>query len=578
MNRELKRKRHLRPKRLIVESLEPRLVLSAAGFAWGDLDDGSDFELRERHDRESLRAAFIGERFDDDFHRDRYNRRGNFGPHRLLRDRGSHDGGWRDRYDDAHYDDAHYDEDRFEDRSFDESLFGASFFEDSFFHDRDDRFEGGSDGFDEDLFESPLPIVFTRPASTATETSRVLPPLGSGLGASLLDEPTLPRPVIAVLIIRPTVLTSFEIATASTLDSLATSSTIPIRRTSAPGHGQSEDAGTTRAERPPVFLTAAATPSSLAMATPGNVAFASVDDSSPRSANEIKPDHTLTFVSLSAAQTFEFQTPGDVRDGASTGEVVLASRGQVTQVNTVPEPQVQEDGSLISWSEGEGGLVEIDLEVRDDPKTRRAATSETDPPVTTEQTSTRDPRDAVWLDFAECEFNLKSADDAADEVAELPSSNDQTTEDDTIALDEGGMIVLRAPAEEFAAAEEPEPAATSICEVVEIQIEPGIGVFQVVEVATLSKDAAEDGPDAVAATSKDGPAAESPGPSSERSAEVSEPSEPLSLRPEAATLSIFLAIAGLFTHRLRDKEEDDRESDMKSKRNRAQSPTPTSFQ
>ena len=91
MNRKFKRKPYRRRKRPIVESLEPRLVLSAAGFACEELADRPDFELQQRNDE--ARAALVGQRFEDDAPRDRdhQQRRGHFG-FRPPRDRGIHRG------------------------------------------------------------------------------------------------------------------------------------------------------------------------------------------------------------------------------------------------------------------------------------------------------------------------------------------------------------------------------------------------------------------------------------------------------------------------------------------------------
>ena len=139
----------------------------------------------------------------------------------------------------------------------------------------------------------------------------------------------------------------------------------------------------------------------------------------------------------------------------------------------------------------EGGLIDIDAEATDSTRERFEFEEDAEEMTGSKRLSTRTPKDAFWFDFGDPRLDLICDSLAVEELAEEQALDDaDDTEGEAWLVDDGGMIVLTSSqfidqADEVAFLETGESSITAgrASAEIEIPLDAGIGVFQAIEVS-----------------------------------------------------------------------------------------------
>ncbi len=467
--KQLNRKHNKRSAiKLLVESLEPRHVLSAVGFGFNDGLDRFDVEDRERNSRGEFRSEQFGENRDSRGN-ERFNRRDDRFElaNRFSHDRHPERGDDLDRHGHSHHDIDNHRSDRPD-------------FEDRFEEPSDDFGEGeGSygfyDDFDADEFNSrneppsffepiaPLrPVVLVTLAPTTSPSTNFLAPLGQAATTAIQSPPGTIAQFFA--------------------DSSNSAPTLPITVPTSPSTPNQTITPTLSADQ----------------------SFTSFESTSDQTDNSLAPitDASPAVADSPSAYFVSLTTSADDQllglDGAIDASLSSAFSSSITSIATEAMNKTFMN-QVISFSDeslwtslSEGGFIELDNDASERANTAFDFSVDGEDKVTERNGNENAQHNAFWFDFDDSRFDLlmdtTQLDELAAEIDSAAEANDSAG--DAWLLDEGGMIVLTtqpgdAEVSQFTQEQgRIEPTTNQGSDEVNVQMHADIGIFQAIEVAS----------------------------------------------------------------------------------------------
>jgi len=533
------------PVSLIVEALEPRLVLSAAGFGFDGLHERPEFHARERGEFDSHRSVLA------DSHRD------------IRVSEGYDYGG--DRYETSP-----------------RPVFG--FNQDQ----REKRLDGGQadvrpadDFFAGNRREPRLEDRANRPSTylgrpEGESTNSPFEPVGNSFGSEPFQEVLSPSFTVVLITLPPSGSSSLR----GDIGRPSTTLASPPRSNFFVTSNQPISAAITL----PVA-------GSITSSISSRVGASEFEGESPsirfevtpinnESASDVRASSQVgfsTFVSLSTNDLASYGNTDSESDafGITVLDRLSGSNDWATNgepARTLQSSQTNDRTARLSeeslWaSVSEGGFIEIDATSDDDSHEQTALADESDEAWLSRRDSNRTSRDAFWFDFSDSRLDLLLDKTDLEALAEHQNEHNAPKADEQAwLLDEGGMIVLTKAQISDAAIDSNVEGMRQLAAVeeadsgeIDIPMDAGIGVFQAIDVATTLVEQQGDSPLAVdrsvaseAAATADAEEVSAPVEQAVRS-DAGQP-EPV----RSAAMPLLVAIATFFARgrQNRKKEED----------------------
>lgn len=484
---------------LTVEALEPRVVLSASGFAFDQRHDR--FELRgpDRGAFETFRPA------QTDTQRDT---RGDQRPAQL-----------RDRHG---------------------SLFNSN---------RDER--RSSDRRTPPPMRSSQPEGKFSPSTFADETVHTHAPIGYNFVAMTYAEPTIPT--LNIALVPPPPRPTFTGLSSPTNNRV--SATLPITSTITNG----SRTPTTSLVDSPLIARLDTTPTNsesisgrvieVSEATPASNSTAFVSFSTNNNPAIWNAESDFAFsdsVAFGQSQEPIRQAVTSDIDGGS------AFRSTIDQATQFSEETL--------WTRtGEGGFIEISRDAEDDSRERIDIDGDNNEVASAKRLSNRTPRDAFWFDFGDRRLDLLLDPTELQQLAEeqIGDQDESEAEDDWL-VEEGGMIVLTNAqfvedsvdviSQDVSKLATRDPATSAE---IDIPMDAGIGMFQAIDVATTLTEQPGSEP-TVASEGETTAHVGDLAPASERAARA-EATHSVPMR--AASMPLLATIASLFAGSRKNREK-----------------------